>query len=96
MPKAKHLEPVRNDPLATNLARLINEKHEGSIRACATASGVDYNTLWRLVRGYHRPTRGMSQEMLVKLSKHFKISIDRLVKGPKEQPAEVADERATA
>lgn len=91
MPKAKLLEPVRDDALAANLARYINDKHEGSIRACATAAGVDYNTLWRLVRGYHKPTRGMSQEMLVKLSKHFKISVDRLIKSAKTEPVGAAE-----
>lgn len=88
MPKAKLLEPVRDDALASNLARLINEKHDGSIRACATAADVDYNTLWRLVRGYHKPTRGMSQEMLLKLSRHFRTSVDRLIKPAREAPTE--------
>lgn len=90
MPKAKLLKPIRDDAMATNLARLINEKHGGSVRACAVAAGVDYNTLWRMVSGYHRPTRGMSQDMLIKLSAHFKVSVDRLIKPPKEKPEPVS------
>lgn len=72
----RRFTPERHTPLTRNLATLVNEHYNGSIRAMARDLKCDHATLWRVIVGR---TRAPSVTLLAVIGKRFQLTIDQLL-----------------